>query len=248
MSNYEPPPPAADDNGGDERYSASTAWSYGWDKFVANLGPILLAVLVLLGVQLALSLVGGLASRGAACDPGLNRSGADFAPNSCGGFFSWQTFVLLFFLLLDWIVSLVIATGIVRGALDIVEGRTIDYRRMLSPALLVDVLVTALIVGGLTFVGLVLFVVPGLLVMFFTSFALLFLVDRADMSPVDAITASFELVKDNPGPVLTWFLLGVVTWIVGLCLCGIGLLAAVPVILIGTAYTYKKLTGQPVAP
>ena len=42
--------------------------------------------------------------------------------------------------------------------------------------------------------------------------------------------------------------LAVLVVIAGAILCGVGLLVAIPIAVIGTAYTYRRLHGQQVAP
>lgn len=207
--------------GGGEAYNVGTAWGYGWSKFTANLGQILVAVLILVGVQVALQLVSYLGS---------------------------DSLVLTWVLsLVGWIVSMIIGAGIVRAGLDITEGKAINGAQVVVPHRLGEVVVASVIIGLATFVGLILCVLPGLAVMYFTSFTLYFLMDRPDLGAIDAIKASFEFTKNHAGQVIVWFLLSLATWFVGALLCGVGLVAAIPVVLIGTAYTYKKLTGQPVA-
>ena len=216
-----PPPPQQPTAAGAGGYSAGTAWKYGWDKFVANLGQVLIAVLVLVAVNVVLNLL--------------------------GRFISDALIVQWVFSLASWVVSMIIAAGIVRFALDITEGKQLNAATLLTPTKLGDVIVASLLTGIATFVGLVLCVLPGLAVMFFTSFTLYFLMDRQEMGAIDAIKASFEFTKNNAGSVILWFLLSLATWIVGALLCGVGLIAAVPVVLIGTAYTYKTLNNEPVA-
>jgi uncharacterized membrane protein len=165
-----------------------------------------------------------------------------------GALFSQGSFFLQFgFSLVSWIVSMIIGAGIVRFALAITEGRELNAAEVLTPHKLGDVVVASVLIGVATFVGFVLCVVPGLLVMFFTSYTLYFLMDREELGAIDAIKASFEFTKNNAGNVILWFLLSVLAWFVGALLCGIGLIVAVPVVLIGTAYTYKTLNNEPVA-
>jgi hypothetical protein len=220
-----PPPPPGGGYGapptGTGGYSAGTAWSYGWSKFVANLGQILIAVLVLVAVEIVISVLRYLVSD------------------------SW--ILAWVFGLASWIVGLIIGAGIVRLALDITEGKQLEAAKILTPVKLGEVIVASLLISIATFVGFILLVIPGILVMYFTSFTLFFLMDRQELGAVDAIKASFDFTKNNAGSVIVWFLLSLATWIVGLCLCGVGLIAAIPVILIGTAYTYRTLNGQPVA-
>ena len=80
--------------------------------------------------------------------------------------------------LVSWIVSMIIGAGIVRGALDITEGKVLDPKTLLTPQKLGEVIVASLLIGIATFVGFILLVIPGLLVLFFTSFTLYFLMDR----------------------------------------------------------------------
>ncbi len=244
-----PPPPPPAPPGGSGGYSASTAWSYGWSKFTANLGQILLAIIVLVVALLVIQAIGYGIGRAVACDPDVHfNSQGQLVGNDCSGIFTLQNAVQWLFSLASWIISMIIGAGIVRGALDITEGKELDPKTLLTPNKLGPVIVASLLVGIATFVGFILLVIPGLLVAFFTSYTLYFLMDREEMGAIDAITASFEFTKANAANVIVWFLLSVVTYIVGLCLCGVGLIAAIPVILIGTAYTYKTLNNEPVTP
>ena len=59
--------------------------------------------------------------------------------------------------------------------------------------------------------------------------------------------ASFNFVKDHLGDVFILFIVSYVAYAIGGAICGIGLLVAVPVVTIATAFTYKKLTNQAVA-
>ncbi|WP_244931396.1 hypothetical protein [Nocardioides sp. W7] len=207
---------------GPSGYSVGTAWSYGWSKFTANVGQILIAVLVLVGVQIVAQILGYIVD-----DALVLR---------------WV------FSLAAWVLSMIIGAGIVRAALDITEGKTVNAANILAPHKLGEVVIASLLTGVATFIGLILCVLPGLAVMFFTSFTLYFLMDREELGAIDAIRASFDFTWNNASNVIVWFLVSLATWFVGALLCGVGLIAAVPVVLIGTAYTYKKLTGQPVAP
>jgi uncharacterized membrane protein len=44
------------------------------------------------------------------------------------------------------------------------------------------------------------------------------------------------------------FLASILAFIIGAILCGIGLLVTIPVTIIATAYAYRLMTGQTVAP
>jgi len=244
-----PPPPPPAPPGGSGGYSVGNAFSYGWTKFTQNIGQILVAVLVLVGVVIVIQVVGFFIGRAVACDPEVsyNSSTGSMKIDDCGGIFVAQNIVSWIFSLISWVISMIIGAGIVRAALDITEGKELDPKTILTPRKLGDVVVASLLIGIATFVGIILLVIPGLLVMFFTSYTLYFLMDREDLGAIDAIKASFEFTKNNAGNVILWFLISLVAWVIGACLCGIGLIVAVPVVLIGTAYTYKTLNNEPVA-
>jgi uncharacterized membrane protein len=86
---------------------------------------------------------------------------------------------------------------------------------------------------------------PALIVGYFTQFTLLFIVDK-NLAATDALRASFQLCMNNPGPTILWYLLALVTIIAGAVLCLVGLLVAIPVVLVGLAFTYRRLQNDPV--
>jgi uncharacterized membrane protein len=72
------------------------------------------------------------------------------------------------------------------------------------------------------------------------------LLDRG-LSPVDSIKASFDVSKANFGQVLLTWLVIVATAVVGVLLCGVGLLVAIPVVALIEVYAWRRLTGGQVA-
>ena len=244
-----PPQPPPAPPGGSGGYSVGNAFGYGWTKFTQNVGQILLAVIVLVVVLIVIQLVGFFIGNAVACEPDLHfNSQGNLVGNDCSGIFTLQNAVSWVFGLISWVISMIIGAGIVRGALDITEGKELDPKTLLSPHKLPEVIIASILIGFATFIGFILCVIPGILVAFFTSYTLYFLMDREEIGAVDAIKASYEFTKNNAGNVILWFLLSVVAWFVGALICGIGLIVAVPVVLIGTAYTYKTLNNEPVAP
>ena len=135
---------------------------------------------------------------------------------------------------------------VIRATLMIMRGEPLDASKVMSTDRLGSYMVGAIIVGVLTFIGFILCILPGIAVGIFALFWGYFLVDKG-MSPVEAITASFNLVKDNFATVIIFWLLTIVATIVGAIICGVGLIVAVPVVVIATGYMYKRLQGEPVA-
>jgi uncharacterized membrane protein len=139
----------------------------------------------------------------------------------------------------------VLAAGLYKGATHVTDGRPFSTDQLFDDWDKTQVVIAALIIAAATFIGTILCYLPGLIVGFLAQFTLLFVVDK-HLEAVDAIKASVRLVVDNLGNALLFYLLALVVLAVGAILCGVGLLVAAPVALIGLAYTYRRLQGEPV--
>ena len=244
-----PPPPASPPPArGEPDWDLGDALGYGWAKLQANISQLVLAMLVVLA---ACVVAGGLS--GALRALLLDAPDAEFDPRTgditvddrSGFLVTLVVNALLTAMTL--VVVMVVASGIIRAALAITEGREVRLSVAFATDKVAPVAVTSLVVGALTFAGTLLCYLPGLLVGFLTSYALFFVLDR-DLAPVEAVKASVALVRDNLGPTLLWYVVGGFAALLGALACGVGLLLTVPLVLVATAFTYKRLTGQPVAP
>lgn len=226
-----PPPPGGPYGQAGDAWSVSNALGYGWRKFTQNIGPILLLSLLVILASIILGAIGTAIDRAifGTPDPG-----------------SFQQTGNTFSTLLGFIGQVAIGALIVRAALDLTEGRRLEIGALFGRINWGGVLVLAILVAIIETVGVLLCILPGIVAMFFLSFATYFLIDK-DLSPIDAIKASATFVWHNAGKALVWAIVAFLVTIVGFCLFCVGILATVPIALIGTAYTYKKLTGQPVA-
>lgn len=241
------PPPAGGYGGpGGSGYSVGAAFSYGWRKFQQNLGPIVLAALVLfLGVA-ALQLIGNLVVRGV--DGGASAfSWSDDGFSGSASLSGPALLVNLLFSAISMLVNLVVSAAITKGALELTVGRPLDLAGMFSGIDYVQVVLASIVISVLTTIGLVLCIIPGLAVMFFSWFTMYFIIDKG-MPAMAAINASFSFVNGNLGSLVGLFLGSILAYFIGLLLCGVGLLAAIPVVILAQAYSYRTLQGQPVAP
>lgn len=221
---YQPPV------GGPTPFSASEAIGYGWKKFRENAGPILLAALLLIVASAALSIIGR-----AVTGDGAGSGGMDLSIGA------------LVFQLLSTLVGYIFSAAIIRGALDVTEGKKFDLGSAFGTLPYGNVIITGLIISVLQLVGFILLIIPGLLVAFFTIFAMYFVVDK-NQSPIEAITSSAKLVKDHIGDTLLLVLLSLLVIVAGAIALCVGLLVALPVVILASAYAFKKFQGEPVAP
>jgi uncharacterized membrane protein len=240
--------PAQEGPGGGA-YSAPDAFGYGWRKFFASPGMLLVPVLV---VWLVLLVVEGILyavlynSLLSTHDCTKTINGVEFTAQ-CGPHFITRLLVTALITGLVTIVWSFAAAGLYKGALAVVDGKSFSMGEMFQGWDKGQVAVAAILIGIATAIGSFLCYLPALIVGFLTLFTLLFIVDK-QMQAVDAIKASVKLVTDHLGATLLFAVLAVVAYIVGFVVCCVGLLVAIPIILIGLAFTYRRLQNEPVVP
>jgi uncharacterized membrane protein len=223
--------------GGGAPFQVGEAFSYGWKKFQEYLGPILIAMLIFIVVGGAVNFIASLLGGG---------FGELTDPEDVGiGMFFGVGY--LFFSLLSALVSLLIQAAVVRGALKITEGERIELSTFLSTEHLGQIVLASILLAIGTAIGLILCIVPGLILIFFSQFTYQFILDKG-LPAFDAIKASFALVNKNLVSVIGLFFASILAFIVGALLCGVGLIVAIPVTIIATAYAYKLMTSQTVVP
>lgn len=152
--------------------------------------------------------------------------------------------------LIGWLVLLIVGAAIqsayIGGVLDIANGQQVSIGSFFRPRNVGNVVIAGVIVGILTSIGMFLCIIPGLIVSIFTMFTIVALLDR-NLAPIDSIKTSFNIVKENFTPALLTWLVMLVIAVVGALLCGVGLLVAVPLVILIEVYAYRKLSGGQVA-
>ena len=243
---YFPPPPGygAPATG----YSVGEGLSWAWQKFTKNAGPLVVATLVFWLIGLLLSWLSQTILQAVSPETLAVFDTAD-------GVFETATPTVtgvgLAVTILSTIVQILVKGGIASagygGLLDIANGQPVSIGSFFRPRNVVAVIVASLIVDILVIVGLIACILPGLALLVFTWFSTVAIVDR-NLSPIDGIRASIDIVKKNFGSVLLAFLTFVALHIVGFVLCGVGLLVTIPVAYLFLVYTYRRLSGGSVAP
>ncbi|MBF6135333.1 hypothetical protein IU501_20315 [Nocardia otitidiscaviarum] len=205
-----------------EKLDVGRAIAYGWDRFRLNPVPWLGIVMVGLIAYLVVVLLVNI---------------ADVQSLSV---------VLLVFAIASLMVWLLQA-AMIRGALYETDGTPTDFPSFFGFVNAGNVLLTALIVLVGCFLASLACVFPAVIVGVLCMFALNFVIDQ-DMSPIEAIKSSAQLVIRNPVPTVLLALVVAVMTTIGALLCGLGLLIAGPVSAIAVTYAYRTLTGGLVAP
>jgi len=250
---YPPPqgyPPAGGPGfSGGREVNIGEAFSWAWNKFGKNAAALIVPTLVY-GVVIAVvyGIFYGLAialSPDAVSNYDSSEDGFSYSFTS--GFGGASLAMIFLGSVVTFVVMGAVSSAYYAGLLDIADGRPVTIGSFFKPRNVGSVLIASLIIGILTSIGQALCVIPGLLVSLFTIFSLVLIVDR-NLAPVDAIKASFEMVKSNFVQVLlAWLIIGVIV-AVGALVCGVGLIVAVPVAALFLVHTYRKLGGGVIAP
>ena len=137
--------------------------------------------------------------------------------------------------------------GIYRGALRVMDGEGFSLGELFQGYNKMQVVFAAIFIAVAMGIATVLCFLQGVLIAFLTSYTLFFIVDQ-QLEAAEAIAASVKMVWHNFGHALLFLILAAVCVVVGFIALIIGLLVAVPVVVFGAAYTYRRLQSLPVGP
>ncbi|WP_338892505.1 hypothetical protein [Rhodococcus sovatensis] len=227
--------------------SVGAALTYGWKKFVANIG-VWLAFMALFGGVLVAFYIIAVAVVLTTLIASENIEDSTFASAGDGTGFSVGTVVMTF---VAGILGFLASAVLIRGALLEIDGVRPGFgefwRLPNIGQLALFAVVTAVISGVVNtvdpFVSLAISLVLGIAIWF----AVQFILDRG-MSAWSAVVANVRLLGSSPGQLALLYLALIGINLVGAVLCGIGLIFTVPVTMIATTYAYRVLTGGTVSP
>lgn len=233
--------------GGGGSVDIGNAFNYGWAKFQANVGQLIVALavgfvlmLVLAGIGYFVLLVTALG--GSTCSYNAAGFYSCSSPNFIVMLIGYGVFFALYFTGMS-----LFQMALIRVGLFATKGQPMDTSDLFGMSTIGPYIVMSILVGLATGIGYMLCFIPGIIVAFLCYFSGFFLLDKG-LSPVDAIKASINMVKDNIGSVILFILAAFVANAIGAALCGIGLVVSVPVVSIAGAYVYRQLQGEPIAP
>ncbi|MCF4121554.1 hypothetical protein L1785_11230 [Antribacter sp. KLBMP9083] len=217
-------------------FTVGEAIGFAWNRFKANALPWVLFVLVLLVIS---SVFSGPSFGDYQRQMDSALEGRPFVQTG-------MAVTGTLFSIIGWLLSSVVQALGVRAALKEVSGEKPTFASFFSTERLGVVVLAAVIVGVLTFVGLVACILPGLAIIIFATFTYHNVHDKG-LPAWEAFTASFRLVAQNFGAVFLLLLACLGLAILGAIPCGLGTFITLPIIMIGIAYGFRRLTGGPVA-
>ena len=149
----------------------------------------------------------------------------------------------LIFRLISWLLQMVVSMGFVKIGLKFHDGGKGEWSDMYQCyPLLLNYVAASLLYGVIVFVGILLFIVPGIIWAIKYQFFGYLIVDK-NLGPIEAIKQSGQMSK---GSIWDLFLFGLtvtgVTLMGALCFL-LGLFVAIPVVLMAGTFIYRKLSS-----
>jgi uncharacterized membrane protein len=214
-----PPPPGSIPPPVGGSFDVGRAISYGWSAYWKNAGPLIVLALVVLVLNFAISVVG--------------QNVSALAPR-------------IVLQLIGFVVGIVLAMGLIRASLAVVEGRTPEVSLLFQTDGFGNYLVASILATIGIFFGILLFIIPGVILAIMWHFFGYVIVENPATGPVDALRRSADITRGNRWQLLGLGILLLGINLVGLVACGIGLIFTYGITVVTVAYAYKTLTGQPV--
>lgn len=198
--------------------------------------PAVVLTLLGLAANVLLQWLLGLAVGATPCE--RHYLGATLTARCAGSVGRGQLGVLVGLFVLFGIGHLV-AAGLSRAALDLLDD--VGSRGVFGGWSLRGALPAALTLSALLTVSTLFLVIPGIVVAFLTRYAMTFVVDG--LGTWAAIGASVRLVGARLLPEAGFALAALLVLLLGLLLLGVGLLVAVPLVLLAQTQRYRVLTA-----
>lgn len=223
------PPPA----GG---FSIGDAFSWAVSKFTENIG----IWLALAGAVVVLNVVGSLVNRGI-----VNAATSSTTTTSLFSGLGISFVIALIF----GIAAALASIGVYRAALRRTQGVTPSFAMLTTGENLVPYIIVAIVYALASIAGLLLCILPGVIVILLFLFAPYFALDKGQ-GVGEAFGNSYRLVTGNFGSVILAIIVNVLASILGSSniLFGLLVLVTLPFSALFTAYVYRALQNEPVAP
>ncbi|CAM3171721.1 hypothetical protein NODU109028_01340 [Nocardioides dubius] len=224
---------------GPASYSATAAIGYGWKAFTTFTGPLIVAGILALVVPGIVQGIGSVITGGSVFEASGSTDGGSFA-------FDFNPLALVFNIA-SAVLTMILSAGAIRIAFDVVDGRQPSLSTMFDRINFGQLIIASIVLGALTTLGLMLCILPGVAVMFLTYLTTYFIIGK-EQDAITAIKSSVSLTAANFGAVLLFALLAVGVSVLGVLACCVGIVVAYPITVVGTAYTFRVLQSEPVAP
>ncbi len=139
------------------------------------------------------------------------------------------------------IVSILFSLGMYRIGFKIKEGKTPEYSDFKTePHTFFTALWASVITGFFTFLGFILLIIPGFIVMTRLSMTTLLILDK-NLSGRQAVKESWRLTKGYSWKIFGFLIISFILIVISILPFGLGLILSVPYVYLTAVELYKKI-------
>ena len=207
-----------------KKFSKREAIKFGWDTVKSNIG-------LFIGI-------------------GILSSIFSFSPDLIQRLLpETATLLRLLTVLSGVILPIIIMMGLINVSIKFSDNIKAESSDLFSKYYLFFKVVAASIISGiLVLLGLIFFIVPGIILIIKLQFTTFLIIDQ-EMGPIEALRKSYSITKGVKKELYLFSLLLFLINILGLLTFVVGILVAYPVTFVARAFVYRKLLVQhPIPP
>ena len=236
-----PPMPAVPGAPG-PRIEVGTAISWAFDRFRANAAAFIGLAAVVTVIQLVQQVgTGPLRNIVTDCTDAQSLGQV----NACTAALGLYAIVTIVIALVFGVLAFLAQIGVQRAAIRNTQGVPPTFASMLTTQYLGKYIGFILLYAVLFFLGLVLCVLPGLIVLFLFQLGPYYILDKG-VGVMQAFRSSVNVVTKNLGPALLMTLVNALAAILGGVLFGVLTLVTLPFATLFTAHMYRQFNGEPI--
>jgi len=203
----------------EKRFSRQEALGFGWKKMKENFW-------FLMGIFVVMFFCQGMQSHFSHIDPKTD----------------WATYFFGTFSF--WILNIIIQMGNIRIALEINDGQKTGFDRLFSTWKFFFRYITGSFLYSLIVLcGFILLIVPGIMWAIRFQFFSYFIIDK-DAGPIEALKLSSKATEGARMDLLWFDLACFGALILGVLALGVGILVAIPTVMLAVAHVFRKLEPQ----
>ena len=205
-----------------KRFSNQEAIKFGWETLKENLGFFLIGGAIILVVSLIPSIVKDVYKR-------TNSDTVKIIINTISFLFQ--------------IIAILLELGLIKISLKLIDKEKVSIYDLFSQYPLFFKYLGGIIVYTLiTLVGLILFIIPGIIWGIKFRFFAYFMIEGFGL--MESFEKSSEITKGSKGDLFVFSLVLVLITLAGILVLFIGILISIPIVALATAFVYRKLKKE----
>ena len=196
-------------------FSISEAVSFGWQTTKKNLGFLIgVALVAYVAPQIVVGLLSG------------EEGSSSYA--------LWS--------IISWIYSMIVSIGMIVISLKLVRGQKPEFADLFNnTSVLLNYLIGMFLYGLMVLAGFIALVIPGIYLALKFQFVSYFIIDKK-MGAIEALKASGQATQGKLSHLLLTYFAFVGITLLGLLALVVGVLVALPVVMLAYAYIFNKLS------